>query len=328
MELGNAGQAAVVPGDITFMKKMSSTARAAMREIGFPVEIRDQVLNYTPYANDKVIHFLKENMGEHEFSRFIYLVTLPTYITSSHSKILLNKYPSWLTDIIEEYLNLLKSIQDLPNIFVPLRQIVNEYVKTRGYYAHRYTYQEFIELYNQIVSAFITNSHLDPAGEVATKIKFFFTNVVNILLKVINDNSSSLDITQYNLAARLRVQGNIEDIIIPFLRTLTVLNKNENNHKIIQRFNLKNILDYGKAERESDIRKLKEQDPKQYRDEWSIARGLDELYEERQEERSRRRQAYAGQGGRKKNIRSSRKKRNSKKRAYKKHSYKKKNKKM
>ena len=155
------------------MKKMSSTARAAMREIGFPVEIRDQVLNYTPYANDKVIHFLKENMGEHEFSRFIYLVTLPTYITSSHSKILLNKYPSWLTDIIEEYLNLLKSIQDLPNIFVPLRQIVDEYVKTRGYYAHRYTDQEFIELSNQIVSAFITNSHLDPAGEVATKIKFF-----------------------------------------------------------------------------------------------------------------------------------------------------------
>ena len=100
------------------------------------------------------------------------------------------------------------------------------------------------------------------------------------------------------------------------------MNKNENNHKIIQRFNLTNILDYGKAERESDIRNLQEQDPKKYRDEWSIAQGLSELYEERQEERSRRR----AQGGRKKNIRSSRKKRNSKKRTYKKRSYK--NKKM
>ena len=323
MELGNAGQAVAVPRDITFMQEMSMNARAAMREVGIPVELRDKILDLTPYANDKVIHFLKENMGEHEFSRFIYLVTLPTYIASSHSKILLNKYPSWLTDIIEESLNLLKSIQDLPKIFVPLRQILDEYVKTRGYYEHRYTDQEFIELSSRIVSAFITDSHLDPAGEVATKIKIFFTNVVNILLKFINDNSSSLDITQYNLAARLMIKGKIEDIIIPFLRDLIELNKNENNHKIIQRFNLKNILDYGKAERESDIRKLQEQDPKKYRDEWSIARALDELYEERQEERSRRR----AQGGRKKYIRSSRKKRNSKKRAYKKRSYKNKNKK-
>ena len=175
MELGNAGQAAAQPIDFTeHMQEMSSTARSAMRSVGFPLELRDKILDLTPYANDKVtIQFLKEDMGEHGFSRFIYLVTLPTYIGSSHSKILLNKYPSWLTDIIEEYFNLLKSIQDLPNIFVPLRQIVDEYVKTRGYYAHRYTDQEFIELSNQIVSAFITNSHLDPAGEVATKIKFF-----------------------------------------------------------------------------------------------------------------------------------------------------------
>ena len=321
MELGNAGQAAAAaqPRDVTgVMQKMSSTARSAMRSFGLPLELRDKILDLTPYANDKVtIQFLKEDMGEHGFSRFIYLVTLPTYIVSSHSKILLNNYPSWLTDIIEEYFNLLKSIQDLPNIFVPLRQIVNEYVKTRGYYAHRYTYQEFIELSNQIVSAFITNSHLDPAGEVATKIKIFFTDVVNILLKFIDDNSSSLDITQYNLAARLKVQSDIQ-AIIHFLRNLIELNKNENNHKIIQRFNLTNILDYGKAERESDIRNLQEQDPKKYRDEWSIAQGLSELYEERQEERSRRR----AQGGRKKYIRSSRKKRNSKKRTYKKRSYK------
>ena len=325
MELGNAGQAAAAePRDVTeFMQKMSSTARSSMRKVGFPLELRDKILDLTPYANDKVmIHFLKEDMGEYGFSRFIYLVTLPTYIVvSSHSKILLNKYPSWLTDIIEEYFNLLKSIQDLPNIFVPLRQILNHYVKTRGYYKHRYTDQEFIELSNQIVSAFITNSHLDPAGEVATNIKIFFTNVVNILLKFINDNSSSLDITQYNLAARVRVQSVIQ-AIIDFLRDLIELNKNENNHKIIQRFNLTNILDYGKAERESDIRNLQEQDPNKYRDEWSIAQGLHELYEKRQEERSRRR----AQGGRKKNIRSSRKKRNSKKRTYKKRSYK--NKKM
>ena len=217
-------------------------------------------------------------------------------------------------------MNLLKSVQDLPNIFGPLRQILDEYVKTRGYYHHKYSDQEFIDLYSDIVSAFITNSSLDPAGEVAIKIKNFFTTVVNILLKVINDDSSELDTPQFNLLARLRVKSYIESII-HFLRDLIELNKDENNHKTIQRFNLKQILDYGKFERESDIRKLQEQDPKQYGDEWSIAQGLDELYEERQKTRNeRRRQLSLGQGGRKKNIRSLRKKRNSKKRAYKKRS--------
>jgi hypothetical protein len=297
-----------------FMKKMSTTARRSMVSVGFPVELRDKILDLTPYANDKVIHFLKENMGEHDFSRFIYLLTLPTYcIVSSHSKILLNEYPSWLTDIIEGSLNLLKSIQNLPNIFVPLKQILDEFVKTRGYY-DPIPDQEFIDLSSRIVSAFITKSQLDPAGEDTTRIKFYFTNMVNILLKFMNDNSLSLDITQYNLAGRLMVQSKIIGII-HFLSDFRVLNKNEQNHKIIQRFNLKKILDYGKSERESDIRKLKKLDPLKYNSEWSIARGLDNLYEERQEERSRRRQAYSGQGGRrKKYIRSaSRKKRNIKK---------------
>jgi hypothetical protein len=85
---------------------------------------------------------------------------------------------------------------------------------------------------------------------------------------------------------------------------------------------MEDVVRYGKSERESDIKILKQQDPKYYTDEWRIAQGLDELIEERQEARDerRRQRAYAGQGGRKKNIRSSRKKRNSKKRAYKKRS--------
>ena len=328
MDLSNAGQA--IPGDSpppNFsppMRRMSASARVAMSKVGFPVELRDKILNETSYAyhNKMIIHFLKENMGEEAFSRFIYLVTSPMHILTPYgTEIYLRMYPSWLTDVIEEYLNLLKSVQDLPNIFVPLRQILDEYVKTRGYYDPKYSDQEFIDLSSRIVSDFITVSRLDPSHEVATKIKIFFTTVVNILLKVINDNSSELYTPQLNLSARLRVKGNIQDIIIHFLRDLIELNKDENNHKTIQRFNLENILNYGKFERESDIRDLKKQDPTKYSNEWSIARGLDELYEQRQETRDeRRRQLSFGQGGRKKNIRSSRKKRNSKKRAYKKRS--------
>jgi hypothetical protein len=329
MDLSNAGQA-IPPNFSPPMRRMSQSVTQRMRDIGLPEELSDKILNQTSYAldNKMTIHFLKENMGEEAFSRFIYLVTSPMHIlTPYRTNILLNMYPSWLTDVIEEYLNLLKSVQDVPNIFVPLRQILDEYVKTSGYYDPKYSDQEFIDLSSRIVSAFITNSRLDPVGEVATKIKNFFTTVVNILLKVINDNSSELYTPQLNLSARLRLKSDIENII-HFLRDLIELNKDENNHKTIQRFNLKQILDYGKFERESDIRKLQEQDPKQYGDEWSIARGLDELYEERQKTRNeRRRQLSLGQGGRKKNIRSSRKKRNSKKRAYKKRtSYK--NKKM
>jgi hypothetical protein len=293
------------------MNRMGDTARLTLNFL--PEVVIDKIINQTSYADDnqKVIHFLKENMGEQAFSKFIYLVTSPM----PYGTIELD--PSWLTDVIEEYLNLLKSVQSLPNIFVPLRQILDEYVKTRPHYKPKHSDEQFIDLSNGIVRKFITENHLDSNSEVKT----FFTNVVNILLKVINDNSDFKSIPYLNLEARLRVKSNIENIIIRFLSYLIELNEDERNHAIIQRFDLKQILDYGKIERESDISKLKKQDPNKYRDEWSIAQGLDKLYEKRQKIRDKQRQVSAlGLGGRKKNIRSSRKKRNSKKRTYKKRS--------
>ena len=87
--------------------------------------------------------------------------------------------------------------------------------------------------------------------------------------------------------------------------------------------NVKDFINYGKDEREKDIKKLKEKDAAYYRDEYHISQGLLELAEERQEERDerRRQRAYAGQeGGRriKMHSRNYYKKRTCKRCAYKK----------
>lgn len=318
---------------INYMGDMSRVARATMNRSGIPEELRDTIMNQTPYGNTNAnvkIEFLKECLGgEHVFSKIILLLTLPTYIISDTGLKKVFEYPSWLTDITDEYLNLLKSIQKLPNIFIPFVDIVNQYVRTKSGYVPKYTDDEFIELSSTIVSRFITGNNLDPTSPVAIKIKNFFDTVVNILLKVINDSSSKLNNNpQYILRARLEVKSKIE-VFIHCLKRLITVNTDENNHKMIQRLDLKEILDYGKRERESDIEKLRKQNPKKYKNEESIEEGLNELYTIRVEERIERtrRRRQQSKGGRKKYIHSSssRKKCNSKKRAYKKRSYKNKN---
>ena len=99
--------------------------------------------------------------------------------------------------------------------------------------------------------------------------------------------------------------------------------KNKIYHRIIQGFNVEDFINYGKAEREKDIKKLKEKDAAYYRDEYQISQGLLELAEKRQDERDerRRQRTYAGQeGGRRKKMHSCNyyKKRSHKMRAYKK----------
>jgi L-arabinose isomerase len=76
---------------------------------------------------------------------------------------------------------------------------------------------------------------------------------------------------------------------------------------MIQGFTVDDLIKYGKAERESDIKKLKEEDAEYYRGEYQISQGLFELAEKRQEERDERRQqrVHAGlEGGRRKKMHS------------------------
>jgi hypothetical protein len=218
---------------------------------------------------------------------------------------------------MQEFIELLQNtpeLPELPDIFLPLQEILKIYVPSGGLRALPIAEEDFIKKSNEIVDNFITGSQLDPTSEIATNIKFFYSRVVFILFDFIKRNSESADVE-----TRVYVVSKIKELI-PILKRLIQLN-NQNKKNIVG-LNMEDVVRYGKSERESDIKILKQQDPKYYRDEWSIAQGLDELYEERQEARDerRRQRVYAGQGGRKKNIRSSRKKRNGKKRTYKKRS--------
>lgn len=264
------------------------------------------------------VEFMKENFGEDTFSKLIWKLSTPvTLFRGGHYPDALTEYPSWLTDIMQEFIKLLQNtpeLPELPDIFLPLQEILKIYIPSGKLHALPIAEEDFIKKSNDIVDNFITVNQLDPTSEIATNIKFFFSRVVFILFDFIKKNGESVDVE-----TRVYVASKIKELI-PILKRLIQLNNQ--NKKIIVSLNMEDVVRYGKSERESDIKMLKQQDPKYYRDEWSIAQGLDELYEERQEARDerRRQRAYAGQGGRKKNIRSSRKKRNSKKRAYKKRS--------
>ena len=264
------------------------------------------------------VEFMKENFGEDTFSKLIWKLSTPvTLYRGGRYPHALTEYPSWLTDIMQEFLELLQTtpeLPELPDIFLPLQEILKIYIPSGGLHALPIAEEDFIKQSNEIVDNFITGIQLDPSSEIATNIKIFFSRVVFILFDFIKKNGESVDVE-----TRVYVVSKIKELI-PILKRLIQLN-NQNKKNIVG-LNMEDVVRYGKSERESDIEKLKQQDPKYYRDEWHIAQGLDELYEERQEARDerRRQRAYAGQGGRKKNIRSSRKKRNGKKRTYKKRS--------
>ena len=142
--------------------------------------------------------------------------------------------------------------------------------------------------------------------------------MVSILLDFIDKNS-----VQYTPEARIAVQERMKGICSMLEKLIQLFNQNKKYHRIIQGFTIEDLIKYGKAEREKDIKKLKEKDAAYYRDEYQISQGLLELAEERQEERDerRRQRAYAGQeGGRRLKMYSRNycKKRSHKRRAYKK----------
>jgi hypothetical protein len=293
-----------------------------------PDVYKNQNIRHAKETNaSEFVEFMKEHFGEDTFSKLIWKLSTPvTLFRGGRYPHALTEYPSWLTDIMQEFIELLQNapeLPELPDIFLPLQEILKIYVPSGGLHALPIAEEDFIKKSNEIVDNFINVNQLDPNAEIATNIKFFFSRVVFILFDFIKKNGESVDVE-----TRVYVASKIKELI-PILKRLIQLN-NQNKKNIIG-LNMEDVVRYGKSERESDIKILKQQDPKYYRDEWSIAQGLDELYEERQEARDerRRQRVYAGQGGRKKNIRSSRKKRNSKKRTYKKRSsYSYKNKKM
>ena len=272
------------------------------------------IRNATANVVAEFVEFFKENFGEESFTKFIWQLSNPIYIIQGRYPSELNYYPLWLTDIMNEFFDLLKNTPELPRIIGPFREIIEKYgPKTLN--GPALSREKYTEECNEIVDKFISGNKLDTNGELATSIKLFFSRVVSILLDFIDKNS-----VKHTPEARIAVQERMKDICLILQQLIQLLNQNKKYHRIIQGFNVKDFINYGKDEREKDIKKLKEKDAAYYRDEYHISQGLDELAEERQEERDerRRQRGYAGQeGGRRLKMRSI------KRRAYKKRSYKK-----
>ena len=259
------------------------------------------------------VEFFKENFGEESFTRFIWLLSTPVASTQGYN---FSDSPSFLIDITKEFFDLLKNMPDLPRIVVPLREIIENY-GPKTLYGPPLSREKYMKECDEIVDKFISGNKLDANSELATSIKLFFTRVVSILLDFIDKNS-----LQHTPEARIAVQQRMKGICSVFEKLIQLLNQNKKYHKMIQGFTVEDLIKYGKAERESDIKKLKEEDAAYYRDEYQISQGLNELAEKRQEERDERRQqrVHAGlEGGRRKKMHSRKyKNRSHKMRAYKK----------
>jgi len=244
------------------------------------------------------VEFFKENFGEESFTRFIWLLSTPVASTRGYN---FSDSPSFLIDITKEFFDLLKNMPDLPRIVVPLREIIEKY-GPKTLYGPPLSPDKYMKECDEIVDKFISDNKLDANSELATSIKLFFTRVVSILLDFIDKNS-----LKNTPEARIAVQQIMKGIFSVFEKLIRLLNENKKYYKMIQGFTVEDLIKYGKAERESDIKKLKEEDAAYYRGEYQISQGLFELAEKRQEERDDRRQqrVHAGlEGGRRKKMHS------------------------
>jgi hypothetical protein len=235
----------------------------------------------------------------------IILILTPLFFCSS---------PNIFAAKFKEFFDLLKNMPDLPRIVVPLREIIEKY-GPKTLHGPPLNREIYIKQCDEIVDKFISDNKLDANSELATSIKLFFTRVVSILLDFIHKNS-----LKNTPEARIAVQQIMKGIFSVFEKLIRLLNENKKYYKMIQGFTIEDLIKYGKAERESDIKKLKEEDAAYYRGEYQISQGLLELAEKRQEERDdrRRQRVHAGlEGGRRLKMHSI------KRRAYKKRSYKK-----
>ena len=236
------------------------------------------------------VEFFKENFGEGAFTRFIWQLSTP--ISSTRGYHFSDSPPSFLIDIMKEFFDLLKNTPELPQIAGPFRDIIEKYGPKTAY--DPFSPEDYNKECNEIVDKFISVKKLDINGKLAKSIKLFFSNVVSILINFIDKKS-----LQYNPEARIAVQSRMKDISLILQDLIQLINQNKKYHKIIQGFTIEDLIKYGKAEREKNIKEVKNRYKKSYMDEFEIVQGLNELDEERQEERDerRRQRAYAGQEG-------------------------------
>ena len=255
------------------------------------------------------VEFFKENFtyGEHYFTSFIQDLSTPVFSLRGYPYS--DSPPSFVINIMKEFFDLLKNTPKLPQIEDPFRDIINIYGKPSH---ETFSREVYIQECNKIIDKFISDKKLND--ELATSIKLFFSNVVSILIYFMYTRNLQ-DIPEARIVVKVRMDS-ICSILGELIR---IIAKTRPYHKIIQGFTIDDLIKYGKAERDTDIKELKIKNENPYMDEFEIVQGLNELAEERQEHRNerRRQRKHAGkEGGRRLKMRSI-KKRANKKRSYK-----------
>ena len=146
-----------------YMKEMSMATRESLAKHAMPEEIRHLILNRTPYGNSvkRSIDIFKKEVGEAGFMTLIWAVTSPPYIHQlSHSPIPLRAYPSWLIEITEQFIDLLKFKSELPPILIPFKEIIDMYSPAENLAMaiqspSGFDAEDYIQTCNAIVERFI-----------------------------------------------------------------------------------------------------------------------------------------------------------------------------
>jgi hypothetical protein len=313
--------------DVTFrehMKDMSRTARASLNASGLPLDIRNKIIDQTPYSNSvkRSIEFFKENIGERLFMTLLWALSSPQYLEVGEKAQPLTAYQSWLIEISEQFIDLLKFTPDLPPILIPFREIIQYYlpeVLEPPLEPYDFSNEVYIQKCNEIVERFITETKLNPESKLVKKIKHFFNSVVGILIEFLKKNKTQIERESSlrrryqgqqskSLEVRMGINSRFIMNMFQIFETLFELNKNPENRSFIIDINLREWLKYGKTEKEFIISKLKRENPEEYEGytdgdwDWRIRQYAEELEEERDARRQAQR-ATAAEGGRKNKIR-------------------------
>ena len=274
-----------------------TTANLSFARIGLPLDVRALILEKTSNPM-KSIEPYKEIIGEKTFLEFIQALSA--------------KSPPWLLEVMQQFIELLKFTPNLPPVLIPFEEIVTKYIMTalsnpRAYILSLIYIDEYIQNCNETVERFITENELYPQSELVKKIKDFFNNIVRVSsthIKLVIDSVRYIDST-YLDQLPFNIKTNFKRLI-PFLDQLFILNQTAKIHKgVIKYINLKEWLEYGKAEREFTIAQLKGESPKRYNqyDSSKWNEKLIELAVERDEARRRRRRESQLQGGTRRKMR-------------------------
>ena len=250
----------------------------------------------------------------------IWEVTSPPYILlMTRDTIRLRLYPSWLIEITEQFIDLLKFRSKLPLFLVPFRQIIDlcaaeDIVKAQA--PSIFNAEDYIHRCNEIIEHFIqyireTEPERD-SDELVKRIKLFFNRVIDILIHFFKVNN----IRNMESQLRFAVKDKLHDMF-PFFTTLFRMNREPENHSTFTRnINFKEWIGYGIAEKEHILRNLKQANPSEFigynfDEDWAqVKRYAGYLDDEKAEEEEERLKAEAEarkaekKGGSQKKIRS------------------------